>query len=68
MLAGKTCRVVRWAFFGEWPEGESTEAISVEYRCVSIGLGEGCRRTIGIGVVTSSAAAQQRLGFSPDFG
>ena len=21
------CGVVRWVFFGEWPEGESTEAI-----------------------------------------
>ena len=62
------CGVFRWVFFGEWPEGESTEAIGVEYRCASVGIGEGCRRIVGIGVVTSSLAAQQRLGFLRDFG
>ena len=31
-------------------------------------IGEGCRRIVGIGVVTSSLAAQRRLGFSRDFG
>ena len=63
VLVGKTCGVVHWVFFGEWLKGESTEAIGVGYHCVSVGIGEGCRRTIGIGVVTSAAAAQQRLGF-----
>ena len=60
--------MVRWVFFGEWSEGESTEAIGVEYRCASVEIGEGCRRIIGIGVVTSSLAAQRRLRFSRDFG
>ena len=60
--------MVRWIFFGEWPEGEATEAIGVEYRCASVGIGEGCRRIVGIGVVTSPLAAQRRLGFSRDFG
>ena len=30
---------------------------------MSVGIGEGCHRIVGIGAVTTLLAAQQRLGF-----